>query len=235
MADVPRPNPNAPDNSILLDFLYKSLDDTQSTIRFLDAKAAIALAPLGFMVAKVLEVQYENGFPRERLSLIVEAGFFAAAAVCLWIAVMVFFPMSNPREHVDLEPEQVPEFFVAGTSDAAWWTAFWTGKSHFRLSRRHAAYLTDLRASTVERFVTILAGEVLKVSLIRELKNHRLGVLAKLLLVTFLLFLAFTFGTRKLSEVRSAPPPTINVLNESPPTDTPHHEHSSRSLKKTPK
>ena len=73
-----------------LEFLYKSVEDTQGTIRFLDTKAAFCVTLLSGMVAGVLQKGHGGHGPLFAL-------FIAAVALTLLFCMRVIFPVIKPQ------------------------------------------------------------------------------------------------------------------------------------------
>lgn len=219
-------------------FLYQAITDTQSTIRYLDAKAAIALAPLGFMIAEIIdEIGVASLARHANWWQIVCVLFSATSAACVFVAAQVILPRSNPMNYVDLVAGTGPAFFVVAlpAKKQPWWSAFLDSK-HLKSVVPHCDYLTRLRSATPTDLNAVLSGEVLKLSWIRDLKHLRLRWVAICLALSALLFLALLTGrvpAAPSSVVCSTPPPVPLVaqsvpLSKSSVTALGSHTRSSR-------
>src|SRR6266581_1814771 len=105
-ASSPGLNDVTADRAQQLTFLYKALDDSQSLIRFLDAKAAFAVALLSAMTGKVLS-DLGGYFPRGEQPLwrqLIVFGFVVTAVVAFVIVARIVFPTNNPAANTRLLP-----------------------------------------------------------------------------------------------------------------------------------
>jgi hypothetical protein len=174
-----------------LQFLYKVIDDTQGITRFLDAKAAFAVALLSAMTGKVLsDLPYY--FPLGSQPLWRKAILYLFWTLALMTGFVVFraiFPVSNPRKNINAIPDECkPQFFV-WRFDPKSWMRIWSSAPQFStmaLSQRE--FVNDIESATTGGLVTSLAAEVLKVSYIRQIKADRLRTAGILLFVSSILF-----------------------------------------------
>src|SRR6266850_2030927 len=155
-----------------LQFLYKALDDSQSVIRFLDAKAAFAVALLSAMTGKVLsDLPFYFplvGQPVWRKALLF--CFWAAVALSGFVVFRVIFPVTNPAANVNLIPTHcTPQFFVWELKPKSWQRIFSRAPRFSRLALGQEAFLQDIKDGTPDSLLRCVAGEVLKVSYIRQI------------------------------------------------------------------
>ena len=175
-----------------LQFLYKSLDDNQNVIRFLDAKAAFAVALLSAMAGKILSglSTYfpQNGQPLWLLLLFY--GFASTIVLGTFIVFRIVFPTSNPSANCRPLAGPAPPFFLCEMEPRRFGRIFTSNPRFSQLAQDHESYLEQIRASDTVALVRVMSGEVLKVSYIRQIKMDRLAVLARLSALSAILFMA---------------------------------------------
>lgn len=192
-----------------LEFLYKAIEDTQNTIRFIDAKAAFAAAIIGYVADKLVNNLHHylpwNAQPTWRELLFAVSAFFTFIAATLIFKIL--FPTVNPVEHVHAPKNLTPEFFVTPLHPKSL-LALWSGHKTFsKLRRSHRDYMHSLRQPS-ESLEETLAGELLKTSYIREIKMLRLAGLGCAMLIALILFVALAISeqiSEKPTPVFSAP------------------------------
>jgi len=189
---------NSENKKYHFDFLYKAIDDAQSITRQLDSKAAVSLVPVGFILNKLITAYLE--VPKGcvsltcwKLDLIAICAF--STLVASFLAFRVLFPLVDPVDHVHAVPGLQPAFFL-GKLEPLHWRAWFSGKSrNSMLSNKHSEYLLALSVADEERIKSVLIGELLKVSFIRNLKMYRLKALGHtLVFATCLFFLLLIFS-----------------------------------------
>ncbi len=82
------------EHSSRLEFLYKAVEDTQNTIRFIDTKAAFCVTLLSGMAAGVLQ---GHRAPHTDVQKALLAVFIAAVALSLLVCLRVIFPVIKPH------------------------------------------------------------------------------------------------------------------------------------------
>lgn len=173
-----------------LTFLYKALDDNQSLIRFLDAKAAFAVALLSAMIGRVL-ANLGAYFPWSEQShwrqLLVLA-FGLSATVAIILVSLIVFPTINPALNTNLLPPSGPLFFITELSPKRWRRIFSRSPKYSRLVQDHSDYFSQITAAENLLLLRIVSGEVLKVSYIRQIKADRVKALAVPLVGCSILF-----------------------------------------------
>ena len=178
-------------------FLYKIIDDNQSTIRFTDTKAAFGIAVLSAMLSKVL-AQYPSlrpltGQPPIVIWLFISFSFFCAIAAIL--AFRVLFPTIDPYKNVRVPRDLSPRFFITELGDKSWLRLFSSSDRYSTLSETHAQYNDSVLQALPEDLISTLCAEVLKLSFVRQLKTDRLIWFARALTATVMVFLLFIFLT----------------------------------------
>lgn len=196
------------DRSHALTFLYKIIDDNQSTIRFLDTKAGFGIAVLGAIVGKVLLdqdqlVAFSSHGP---IVLGISAFFGLLVALSATLGFRTVIPTVNPAQNVTFPDDLEPRFFIYKFKCCRFLRLFSSSKKYATLEMTHAAYCEALREASAEKLESILAAEALKLSFIRQMKTDRLGAFAKLLVVTVALFTVLMFVARKAPPEVPAPP-----------------------------
>jgi hypothetical protein len=221
--------------TITLTFLYKIIDDNQATIRFLDTKAAFAIAVLGAMVGKILD--------SDELVVLTSHGPFISSVAAFFALLMIFaaflgymtvFPMVNPAENVSVPDHLAPKFFISKFSRKSPLRFFVSGKNAAMLETTHEEYCAALKITDAEMIESIAAAEVLKLSFIRQLKTDRLSALAKVLTLTVFLFIFLT-----IAAPRPKPAPAemgtahgqVNVYDSNVGLDGPSFPHVDTHVK----
>ena len=202
----PTREPTERERSQQLEFLYRALDDNQNVIRFLDAKAAFAVALLSAMAGKVLSnlgayfPWGEQPFLRQLLVL----GFGFLAAIAAHLVAKTVFPTTNPARNTRLLQNIPPQFFLWELSPRSWRRILLNDPRFARLAQEHGAYLDAVSAADSTVLLRVVSAEVLKVSYIRQIKMDRLKALGYVLLACAVLFVALM--------ITEAVPKPINPL-----------------------
>jgi hypothetical protein len=171
-----------------LEFLYRSVDDTQNTIRFIDTKAAFCVTLLSGMTAGVL--QRGHG-AHGHLFLV----FMAAVAVSLVLCLRVIFPVIKPHSAPSADPaRRPPKFFISHHAAHHWLRHTFSNMVDNVLSEDHDSYTAAVRDASDDDILTAMCDEVLMISLIRQIKTDRLHTAMYALLGTVALFAAAMFG-----------------------------------------
>lgn len=185
------------DNSYRLSFLYKIIDDSQETIRYLDTKAGFGIAILGAILGKFLLDEAQLHAIRSHGSMII-ALFVVLGILMVISAALGFktvFPMINPAENVSFPDVLEPKFFISELGVSHPLRHLFSGKRFATLGVTHAEYCRSLREANAETIESILAAEVLKLSFIRQMKTDRLTQFAFSLILTVSLFSGLMFAT----------------------------------------
>jgi hypothetical protein len=139
------------------------------------------------------------------------------------------FPRINPLEHVVVERELKPAFFVSGFQSGE--TA---GKKPPVLRKSHHEYLLEIESATPAQLRSVAASELLKVSFIRDMKFRLIKKMSSYLTICFLLFLVLlALDTAGKSKRDSKNPSIINnsltEVDMGPACARQSHEPSSKS------
>jgi hypothetical protein len=172
-----------PDFSRRLEFLYKIVEDTQNTIRFIDTKAAFCLTLLLGMVATALQIPHTSLDPLHRVLF---SGFMIVIGVTLLICLRVVFPI-NKQHGLELEA-RVPHFFIGENQRRQRFLRKGDNKFDNVLSETFSSYLVKVGDASDSDLLSSMCDEVVMISLIRQIKNDRLrgavsGVACALLLL----------------------------------------------------
>lgn len=151
-----------------LEFLYKVVEDTQETIRFLDTKAAFCVTLLSGMVAGVLQHPLGKG----RIPHVVFVVFMAMVVVCLLVCLRVIFPTIKPAG--SMAQARGPKFFIGHNRAHHWLLHTVRNKVEAVLSETHDSYVKAFHESSDQDLVSAMCDEVLMISLIRQVKGDRL-------------------------------------------------------------
>ena len=174
-----------------LQFLYKALDDSQGIIRFLDAKAAFAVALLSAMSGKVL-ADLPFYFPLAKQPawrIILLFSFWFLMLLAGFVVFRVIFPVTNPVNNVSLVSEECkPEFFLTRLKPRSWLRIFSRSVRFSRLASHQDAFLGDFEKASSSSLLLSVTAEVMKVSYIRQIKADRLRAAGYLLFSSTILF-----------------------------------------------
>ena len=155
-----------------LEFLYKAVEDTQNTIRFLDTKAAFSVTLLSGMAAVVLQGKHPGaGFlPILALSL-----FIAFTTLTLFFCMRVIFPvLKPPSDHSLHTTRTIPKFYVSAHRTHHWLRHTLTNDASQVLCEDRASYTSSLMGASDNDLLVAMCDEVLMVSLVRQIKADRL-------------------------------------------------------------
>ena len=175
-----------------LEFLYKVVEDTQNTIRFLDTKAAFCVTLLSGMTALALQ-RPSSHTVAERVVFRI---FMASAATALLVCLRVIFPTIKPSGKLFGKAKRAPgqplppRFYVGHNKAHRWLLNTISSRSGDVLSETHDTYFRELDAATDEALLSSMCDEVLMVALIRQVKSDRLHASMFCIVATVLAFAA---------------------------------------------
>ena len=179
-ADIPYHQPD--DLTHRLEFLYKIIEDTQDTVRFLDTKAAFCVTLLSGMAA--IELQHHDGRPVVHYILF---AIFMAAEVCsILVCLRVIFPTIRP--HVSDSPPAKPRFYVGHNKAHHWVLHTIQNPSDNILSESKSTYVQSLERATDEHLLSSLSETVLTLAYIRQIKSDRLHAAMFCLIISVFVF-----------------------------------------------
>ena len=171
-----------------LEFLYRVVDDTQNTIRFIDTKAAFCVTLLSGMAAVVLEKVHSG---HESVSSVLFVAFIVATALSLVVCLRVIFPVVKaPRGVSPNSAKRVPKFYIHQHLSHHWMRHMIRDSASEVLSEDQASYTAMMAQATDEDLLCAMCDEVLMISLIRQMKSDRLHSAMFALLATVGLFAA---------------------------------------------
>lgn len=193
------------DRTYAREFLCKIIEDTQDTIRALDAKAGVGIVILGAMVGKVLDQDQIAAIKASGpVPIIIFIIFSGLAIISAALAFKTVFPMVNPAEHVAAPNNLRPPFFITGLKPSHFLRLFSSRKEFARLAETHADYCMEVQNVSETAIEKILVAEVLKLSFIRLLKNDRLIAFAKVLAICVIIFVLLIFLVPKVPTTGSS-------------------------------
>lgn len=179
-----------------IDYLYQSIQDTQNTIRFLDAKASAVLVVHGILIAATVSAA-QRLVPLLRESLIGDLLFWTYFLVLIFQALSIYFVIlcvrgrSNPKEAVDqsgLTPKQTFYVHNPGWKDKTWEVMRGTNSCWKTDSRAQLAKINGLDNVGI---VNELVFEQLKLSFIRARKHSKITIAFRWLSRALLLLFAW--------------------------------------------
>jgi hypothetical protein len=174
-----------------LTFLFKIIDDNQSTIRSLDTKAAFGIAILGAIASKLVDPDQLGAFRSHGYFIGGVAGTLIALVILsAFLGFRTIFPVINPAANVSLPPDLEPKFFITEFGRKSILRLFSSSKSFSTLRTTYAQYSAALEKATDQELEAVTAGEVLKLSFIRQLKTDRLQWFTRTLIATVIFFVA---------------------------------------------
>lgn len=164
-----------------LHFLYKVVEDTQGTIRFLDTKAAFCVTLLSGMAAVVLQRPAPTASHRVLLGV-----FLFLTVVSLLVCLRVIFPTIKPSG--SFNRPRSPKFYVGHNKAHHWLLHTFANPVDGVLSETHDAYVEQVSTATDEDLMGSMVDAVLMLALIRQLKSDRLHAAMLCLMPCVLLF-----------------------------------------------
>jgi hypothetical protein len=168
-----------------LEFLFKVVEDTQNTIRFLDTKAAFCVTLLTAMMVASLQFSgpRRHHFPHAHLFL---AGVFACfALLCLSICVRVIFPTVHLQGGLSTAG---PTFFLLPRQERHRLRDTLGNRPPSGLETIKASYTASVLAASNLDLVHSMCDEVVTISFLRQVKSDRLHHAIQVLFLTILAF-----------------------------------------------
>jgi hypothetical protein len=170
-----------------LEFLYKVVEDTQNTIRFLDTKAAFCVTLLTAMMAAAFHLPGQPPiFPRAHIFFL--AAFGVLTLLCLSICVRVIFPTVHLQGSFSGAGHAGPTFFLVPKQQRHRLRDTLGNKPPEGLETTHAAYSESVISATDPELVRSMCDEVVTISFLRQVKSDRLHLAIQLLSMTVVAF-----------------------------------------------
>jgi hypothetical protein len=170
-----------------LNFLYKVVEDTQNTIRFIDTKAVFCATILTAMVAGSLQVQGTHTHWHRLIFIL----FIVSAVLALTVCTRVVFPTIKPSASIFGSAETAgPKFYVGHNKAHHWIRHTLRNQVGEVLEENHDSYLASVEKADDHALLNSMCDEVLVVALIRQVKSDRLHAAMFCLGATVLLFAA---------------------------------------------
>jgi len=184
-----------------IDYLYQSIQDTQNTIRFLDAKASAVLVVHGILIAATVSAT-QKLVPLFRTNPAGDVFFWAYLLVLICQTLSIYFVIlcvrgrSNPEEAIDKDGLVLKRtFFVhdPGWKDETWEVLSGKNSCWETTSKDHLAKINGLDGVGI---INELVTEQLKLSFIRARKHSKIGLafrwLSRSLILLFVWVLALS-------------------------------------------
>jgi hypothetical protein len=164
-------------------FLYKVVEDTQTTIRFLDTKAVFCVTLLSGMAAVVLGRTQATTAHRVLLPC-----FLTAVVISLLVCLRVIFPIIQPS--INYDSQATPKFYIGHNKAHHWLLHVFTNPGKNVLSESHESYLAALQNTTDEDLLASMCDTTLVLAGIRQVKSDRLHTAMFCLMGSVILFAA---------------------------------------------
>ena len=168
-----------------LTFLYRVVEDTQGTIRFLDTKAAFCVPLLSAMVAGALQRPSVDVTHHDHALFV---AFMIGTTLTLLVCMRVIFPTIKPSN--SLFGSRGPKFYVGHNKAHHWILHTIRDNVGDVLSETHDSYVAVMKAADDNDLLNSMCDEVLMVALIRQVKSDRLHTALFCLTGTVFLFMA---------------------------------------------
>ena len=181
-AEIPYHQPG--DLAHRLEFLYKIIEDTQDTVRFLDTKAAFCVTLLSGMAAIALQHHGE----RPVIHYILFAVFMTAEVSSILVCLRVIFPTIRP--HISDTPPAKPRFYIGHNKAHHWVLHTIQNPSENILAESKITYVHSLERATDEHLLSSLCETVLTLAYIRQIKSDRLHAAMFCLIASVFVFAA---------------------------------------------
>lgn len=162
-----------------INYLYQSIQDTQNTIRFLDAKASAVLVVHGILIAATVSAA-QRLIPLLQESVTGDVFFWVYFLVLICLALSIYFVIlcvrgrSNPIEAIDKDGLDLKQTFYIqhpGWEDKTWEILRGNNSCWKTRSRAHLAKIDGLDGAGI---VNELVAEQLKLSFIRARKHSKI-------------------------------------------------------------
>ncbi|MGG1629619.1 DUF3307 domain-containing protein [Rossellomorea sp. NRS-1567] len=190
-----------------LDFLIKAIDDTQSTIRFTDTKAAAVIVYWSFFITTLIRTQDQwYGWLIKYTSITLE-GFLIYSLLTsiavfflqsIWLVYLAISPRSNPAEHIQKQHVHTPGlYFLFETTPSVFSKVKYLYFNNLepKMSKSIKTYLSELKNLSDDGLYEELILELQKTSYIRTLKIYRVNVaISKIIYTLICLFILIIYG-----------------------------------------
>ncbi|MFS0788786.1 DUF3307 domain-containing protein [Shouchella sp. 1P09AA] len=196
-----------------VEFIYKSIEDAQNTIRFTDTKAAAVIGFWTLMVTifiglevRILKVATNINHWTTAIFLLFLALFMIYLFIrSVWLAYLTLVPKSNPGEHIEKEGiNTYGLFYLFGYNYSLPLKDryLYQNKLDLKLAGSTKEHLESLNRLTNEQVLAELIFEQQKTSFIRNLKIDRVNLAITniiVFLIVLLVILVYIAGDRLLT------------------------------------
>ena len=179
-------------NSVLeynsrLEFLFRVVEDTQNTIRFLDTKAAFCVTLLTAMMAAAFHLPGPPPlYPQAHIFFAV--AFAVLTLACLSICLRVIFPTVHLQGTFSAAGAAEPTFFLVPKRQRHRLRDTLGNRPPEGLEATHAAYTASVLAASDVDLIRSMSDEVVTISYLRQLKSDRLHLGIQVLSVAVVAF-----------------------------------------------
>ena len=170
-----------------LEFLFKVVEDTQNTIRFLDTKAAFCVTLLTAMMAAAFHAPGAPLFYPHAHTFFL-AAFAVLTLSCLSICVRVIFPTVHLQGSFSGTAPAEPAFFLVPRMHGHKLRYTLGNRAPEGLETTHAAYTASVLAASDVDLIRSMSDEVVTISFLRQVKSDRLHFGIQVLSMTVVAF-----------------------------------------------
>jgi hypothetical protein len=171
-----------------LEFLFKVVEDTQNTIRFLDTKAAFCVTLLTAMMVASLQFSGPRRQQHPHAHLLLVGLFAGLALVCLSICVRVIFPTVHLQGGFSGAGAAGPTFFLLPNGQRHRLRDTLGNRPPRGLKTAQASYTASMLAASNLDLVRSMCDEVVTISFLRQMKSERLHLAIQVLYFTIMAF-----------------------------------------------
>ncbi len=173
-----------------LEFLYKSIEDSQNIIRFTDSKAGaiiaawVAIFTISYNISVTEKINVYFVSLKSNINIledilliliIILASFFAFRSI--WLVFLAIKPKNNPCEHIDIKAQNKPEnlFYICSVEPKIKGEHLFLNTKNVKLQLSTKDYIEKLNKLDDNGLILELSYELQKLSFIRELKITRVN------------------------------------------------------------
>jgi len=194
-----------------IELLYKSIEDNQNTIRFVDTKAAAVLLLIGILftylttiyrkIKELIFYFYKNdnmNIIGECIHVLLIISFFIIITflfLSLYLAFLTLIAKNNPEKsiNIDVKKNKMNIFYLSNIIPKINIINIFNNKNGFFRLKESTSFIMDVvKKSEEEDIVQYLTFEILKLSYIREMKINRINFSLLLLKLCFIIIFIFS-------------------------------------------
>lgn len=168
-----------------ISFLYKVVEDTQNTVRFLDTKAAFCVTLFSGMAAGALQHKGTH----IALHHVMFVSFLVVVILGLLVCMRVIFPVIKPLKCPPMDHGRpLPKFFVHSHHEHHWVRHTFSNSVDNVLCEDHDSYTATMQGAQDHDLLVTMCDEVLMIALVRQIKSDRLHTAMYFLAIGVLMF-----------------------------------------------